>query len=174
MKIIIRVTFKILHIQREVHRIHPIYSFRDFCLFSTLKSRITKILGIQPKYSTLYREIESFEVLKRVQSALSRTTSGPLMNSLGGALRGGDGSLNHRQWRVVELCVLSPRGLGLRINFEIWSSSLELILSKLSTLFNSQDFQIQNFLRFLRQTSTRMSGTGRRHEKMDGPGFSKC
>ena len=42
-----------------------------------------KKLGIQPKYTTLHREIESFEVLKRVQSALSRTTSSPLMNSFG-------------------------------------------------------------------------------------------
>ena len=55
--------------------------------------------------------------------------------------RRGDGSLNS---------VLSPRvrlvlGFHLRISFEIWSSSLELILSKLSTLFNSQDFLTQNF-----------------------------
>ena len=99
-----------------------------------------KKLGIQPKYTTLHREIESFEVLKRVQSALSRTTSSPLMNSFG-SVGGGDGSLN---------CVLSPRvrlvlGFHFRINFEIWSSSLELILSKLSTLFNSQDFLIHIF-----------------------------
>ena len=134
------------------------------------KNQEYKKLGIQPKYGTLHREIESFEVLKRVQNALSRTTSSPLMNSFG-SVGGVDGSLN---------CVLSPRvrlvlGFHFRINFEIWSSSLELIPSKLSTLFNSQDFLIQNFLRFLSQTNKdEWDGTATRKNGWSRIRFSKC
>ena len=95
------------------------------------------------------------------------------MNSFG-SVGGGDGSLN---------CVLSPRvrlvlGFHFRISFEIWSSSLELILSKLSTLFNSQDFLIQNFLRFLRQTNKdewdSPDGTATRKNGWSRIRFSKC